>query len=310
MPRIRPLIKGVASFAVPWLRTTHKRTGTASAEDCYSIFHRHFALLRSTGVSSIPRIVAELGPGSSHGTGFAALIAGAEKYYALDLMDHSDAATNIRVFDDLVGLFRRRAEIPARGRFSLIYPDLDSYAFPEAMNLGSAETFDGRVKAIRQDIVARSGAFFEVAAPWMESNLIREQTVDWLWSHSALEHVDDLSGTYGAVARWLKRGAYSTNVIDFDCHGLTREWNGHWALKDSVWNAIRGRRPYLLNRAWLETHLKLAASNGLRVVMQRRNLRFDGLVTDQFVPRYRAMSDEDSRTRMAFVVLQRTGGDI
>jgi hypothetical protein len=252
----------------------------------------------------VPNVVAELGPGSSLGTGFAALIAGAQKYYALDLIDHSQVDTNVKVFDDLVALFRRKASIPAAGSYSLIFPDLDSYDFPQFLLDPGTELFNKRVKAIREDIILRTGVFFEVAAPWTQSNLIKVHFVDWLFSHSVLEHVDDLPATYRAVTKWLKPGAYASHLIDFDCHGLAHEWNGHWAIKDGLWIAIRGKRPYLLNRDWYETHLRLAATNGLTTLLEKRNKRFDGLIREQFEPRFRVMPDDDARTRMVFVIHQ------
>ena len=93
VPKIMPLAKSLASFAFPKLGTVHSYSnplGTLSATSCYSIFLRHICLLRGVGVPHVPRIVVELGPGSSLGTGFAALIAGAEKYYALDLVKFSN----------------------------------------------------------------------------------------------------------------------------------------------------------------------------------------------------------------------------
>src|ERR1700760_4110721 len=113
VPRLRPLAKGLASFVVPQLRTSHgddNPMGTATAESCYSIFMRHLCLIQGEGgVRGVPRVVAELGPGSSLGVGLAALIAGADKYCALDLIDHSDVAANLAVFDELAEMFRDQA---------------------------------------------------------------------------------------------------------------------------------------------------------------------------------------------------------
>jgi hypothetical protein len=133
LPRFKPLAKSLASFVIPSLGTVHgydNPLGTLSAASCYSIFLRHITLLREAGVTTIPRVVAELGPGSSHGTGFAALIAGAETYYALDIIDFADRGCNLAIFDELAALFRARAPIPATGLHALRFPDLASYDFP------------------------------------------------------------------------------------------------------------------------------------------------------------------------------------
>jgi SAM-dependent methyltransferase len=305
VPRLKPLIKGIGSFAIRPLQKPHKPLETESAERSYSIFLRNIALLKSVGVTRVPKTVAELGPGSTPGAGFAALIAGADKYYALDFVDHSNLNTSVKVFDDLVSLFRKKAMIPASGQHSMIFPDLDSYEFPDCLSFEpSSALFEERVSKIREDILRGTGFFFEAAAPWMQSNIIKEASIDWLFSHSVLEHVDDLRGTFRAIARWLKPGAYTSHLIDFDCHGLAHEWNGHWAIKDGIWFAIRGKRPYLLNRNWCETYLQLAAENGLASILELRNKRYDGLIREQFEPRFRVMSDQDARTRMIYTIHQ------
>jgi hypothetical protein len=307
MPRLMPLIKGMGSFVVPALRTSHKALYTQSADYNYSIFMRHAVLLRQVAPDAATGTVAELGPGSSFGVGFAALIAGAQKYYGLDLLDHSDSTENLRIFDDLVGMFARRAAIPAQGTHSRTFPDLSEYGFPAYLagveTSGNAE----RMSAIRADIVGQTKRFFEVAAPWSDAHIVREGSVDWLISHSVLEHVDDLVPTYRDMALWLRPGAYATLLVDFYSHDLTSEWNGHWAVGEDVWRLIRGKRPYLINRAPLATHLDLASQNGLVLRALIRNKRFDGMLPSEFRPPFDAISDEDARTRMAFLVVQKGG---
>ena len=278
--------------------------GSISSKHCYSIFLRHASLLQLTGVRGIPSVVAELGPGSSMGTGFAALIAGAEKYYALDLANHSTQQKNIDIFDELVTLFCQRAEIPAYSSYSKIFPDLKCYEHPTFAEIRQNAAFKSRIDAIRKDIVNGTGIYFEVAAPWMQSNIIQKHSVDWIFSHSVLEHVDNLAETYKATSEWLKVGGHVTHLIDFGSHFLTPEWNGHWALGDRMWSAIKGKRPYLLNREWCSVHLRLATENNFALLWEKRNKRFDGLLREEFSMRYQSMSDEDARTEMVFLISQ------
>jgi len=308
-PKLKPLAKSLLSFVAPSIGTVHGYSnplGTLSAASCYSIFLRHMSILRTAGVQGVPPVVAELGPGSSHGTGFAALIAGAEQYYALDLIDFSDAAVNVAIFDQLVALFSQQAAIPSSGLHSLRFPDLDCYDFPDFLAVKTGPAFDSRIVAIREDIVQRAGRFVLTAAPWTEATILRQNSVDWIFSQSVLEHIDDLAGVYRALAQWLKPSGHMSHLIDFGSHGLTYEWNGHWALSDAMWRALRGRRQYLINRQPFAEHARLAASNGFVTVLQRRSKRFDGLIPEQFAPVFRSVSDEDARTHMVFVVSRRT----
>ena len=91
--RLKPFLKGAASFVIPSLRTVRASLpgSTKSAEDaefCYSIFLRHYshAAPHFTG-RKFPLAVAELGPGSSFGVGLCSLIFGANAYYALDVVE-------------------------------------------------------------------------------------------------------------------------------------------------------------------------------------------------------------------------------
>jgi hypothetical protein len=303
-PRILPLAKGIGSIFIPPLRSSHKSLGTVSAEHCYSLFLRHVSLLRRAGLTIIPSVVAELGPGSSMGTGFAALIAGAERYYALDLIDHSNVELNLRVFDELVTLFARQTPIPHHDAHAVTYPDLDSYAFPEFLAGEYDDACRKRIAAIREDIRLRSGVHFVVATPWAQSNVMKRSSIDWLFSHSVMEHVDDVSKTYEAMSLWLKPSGYATHLIDFWAHDLTSQWNGHWAIGDQLWRLLRGRRPYLLNRAWCTLHQRLAEEHGFVCRLERRSLRYDGLGRESFVSPFREMSELDAQTRMLFLVSQ------
>lgn len=308
VPRLKPLAKGLGSFVIPQLRSSHgydNPLGTASAESCYSIFLRQLCLIQGAGVGGVPKVVAELGPGSSLGVGLAALIAGAERYYALDLIDYSDVDANLMVFDELVELFQNRAPIPASGVHSMRFPDLDAYHFPKFLAIEEPSAFNRRVGAIRSDFASAGNQFVKVAAPWTETAVVERNSVDWVFSQSVLEHIDDLEGVYRALGQWLKPTGLMSHLIDFDSHGKVREWNGHWAVGDRAWAALRGRRPYLINRAPYAEYVRLAEANGFETVLELRNKRFDGLLPEQFSPRFRSITDEDARLRMVLAISRR-----
>jgi hypothetical protein len=263
---------------------------------------RHVSLIRKAGVQTTPKVVAEVGPGSSLGTGFAALIAGAEKYYALDLIDFSETKSNLTIFDELVALFRRKAPIPAFGWHSCCFPDLDCYDFPDFLAFDLDAAFEKRIAAIRQDIALKTGVFVQIAVPWMQTSIVRPGSVDWIFSHSVMEHIDDIAAAYRTLAYLLKPSGYASHMIDFTCHSMTPEWNGHWALNESTWFLLKGRRPYLINRLPYSEHIGLATANGFVTVLEKRNKRFDGLIPERFAPRFRSMNYEDARTAMALLV--------
>jgi hypothetical protein len=106
MVRMRRLIFNAATFvpgisAIPAVkRRIQNRSfgtgGTNSGRYCYSVWLRHLAHAANNGLQTCPRVVAELGPGDSLGTGIAALLSGAEQYVALDVVPHANVERNLR----------------------------------------------------------------------------------------------------------------------------------------------------------------------------------------------------------------------
>ncbi|HSG27936.1 MAG TPA: hypothetical protein VLA34_05600, partial [Candidatus Krumholzibacterium sp.] len=109
--RLVPIVKGLLTL-VPGLRETFSRArtgGTDTAEYCYEVWLKHLTMAWEHGLEDVPRTLAELGPGDSIGTGLAAMLSGVDRYIGLDVVPYSHTGSNIRIFDELVGLFRARA---------------------------------------------------------------------------------------------------------------------------------------------------------------------------------------------------------
>jgi hypothetical protein len=203
--------KGLLTY-VPGLRriAANRSTGTREpAQYSYGVWMKHLVLLWQHGVRRIPDTLAELGPGDSLGAGLAALLSGVNKYYALDVVPYSDNATNLRVFDELVGLFRQRAPRPEKG-----WPDFDPYLddrlFPSHI-LTDAWLNEclrpDRIAFLRDALTSCSrpaaSTPIRYMVPWDDIGVIEPASVDLIISHSVLEHVVDLEHTYAAFKAWL-----------------------------------------------------------------------------------------------------------
>jgi len=94
--------------------------GTNESRYCYSVWLRHLTRAAENGLETDPRAVAELGPGDSIGIGIAAVLTGAERYFAFDVVAHANTPRNLAIFDGLVDLFRAEVNIPGESarRFS------------------------------------------------------------------------------------------------------------------------------------------------------------------------------------------------
>ena len=111
----KALLSGLATW-LPGYPVMRRTGGTDSARYCYSVWLRHLVLLHASGRMRhrVPRVVAELGPGDSIGIGIAALLSGAEKYYAFDVVRYSDLdrvrgiSTSSCGFSSIANRFRAR----------------------------------------------------------------------------------------------------------------------------------------------------------------------------------------------------------
>lgn len=305
--KVRQLIGAALTF-VPGVRRQFKGTGgTNSARYCYAVWMRHMAKAHEAGVWKMPARVAELGPGDSLGIGFCALLSGAEEYWALDVVEHANTATNLDLFEQLVALFQEKASIPDQREFPEVKPPLKDYAFPAhilterhlraALDSAHVAQLKGAIQRI-----GSKGNRIRYVVPWQESTVIEPQSIDYIFSQAVLEHVADLEHTYRAMNLWLKPTGFMSHQIDFRCHGTADEWNGHWAYSDLVWHVLSRARPYLLNRQPHSVHGTMLQKAGFRVVLEHRFETPSRLSQRSLATRFRQISDQDLTTSGAFVV--------
>ena len=305
---ITQLLKGMATF-IPGACSTFspKRTGgTESARYCYSVWLRHLVMAHRNGLSDNPATIAELGPGDSIGIGLAALISGAAKYYALDVVEYATLTHNLTTFDELVTLFKNKVAIPGNDEFPGVIPQLSSYAFPGDILTDdrlNAVLDDDRLKAIRQAVqdVDRADSVIRYHVPWYDSNVIENESIDMILSQAVLEHVDGLIRAYESMYWWLKPGGFMSHSIDFRGHGTANDWNGHWTYSDLAWKVIKGKRPYLINRSPHSQHIKLMNEAGFQVICDVTHQLHSRINSRNLAPRFRNMQQADLTTSTAFI---------
>jgi SAM-dependent methyltransferase len=311
--KAKAVLAGLATW-LPGYDHARSTGGTDSARYCYSVWLRHLVLAHTSGrlPAGVPRVVAELGPGDSIGIGLAALLSGAERYVALDLVRYTDLGRSREMIDELAALFRERAPLPGGAEFPSLKPALDDESFPRHV-LGDealrAALAPGRIDAIRAafDRVADSPTHIAYHAPWNDPTVIRPGTVDFIFSQAVLEHVDDLAGVYAAMNRWLAPTGLMSHQVDFRCHRKADTWNGHWTYSDFTWKLVVGRRAYLLNRQPHSRHLEFLRRAGFEVVADRPVRSDSVLQRGDLAMRFRAMTDDDLVTSGAYLLAAPNG---
>ena len=279
--KILPILKGILSSVLPLKRFKIPQAtgGTCDSSYCYSVWMLHLQALQRNGMTNIPKIVAELGPGDSIGTGLAALLAGAEHYYALDIHTHWNTEKNLTIFDELVELFRNEPGI--------------------ATDLLSEE----RISSIRKEIASPTAEarFIHCFVPWQDTAIIQNASVDLIISQSVLEYMDDLEGVYHTLSEWLKPGAMMSHAIDLSSLGLTTEWNGHWTYSDLQWRLYKGKRIMTINRAPASVHLSLIEKNAMEILQLTRTIKDNHLATTDLALAYKGLSEDDLNTSAIFI---------
>jgi len=123
--RLAPIARGLLSY-LPAINDLIPQRGSvchpASAEYCFGVWVRHLTLLHAHGMTTMPRTVADFGPGESLGVGIAALLSGAEQCFGLDVLPHSNPERNLRTLEGLLPLFRDRAPRTDQG-----WPNVNAY---------------------------------------------------------------------------------------------------------------------------------------------------------------------------------------
>ncbi len=276
--RLRALAAGTATF-LPFVGKYACRGtgGTASARYCYSVWMRHLVKAQASGFSlaGTNGRIAELGPGDSLGIGLAAMLSGYNEYFALDVKPHANAERNVAVFKELARLFSTRAPIPGDEEFPLTFPKLDDYSFPGRLltdrilaSALDAQRLDAIAGAIKEPARKIDGGIrIAYIAPWTDTSLLEPESIDVAFSQAVLEHVDDIAAAYKALHRWMRPGGVMSHTIDYESHGLTRDWNGHWTIGDLRWRLVRGTRPYLINRLPHSAHLSAIKEAGFRIIL-------------------------------------------
>jgi len=271
---------------------------------------KHLTLLRERGMQAMPKSVVELGPGSSIGTGLAALLSGAERYVGIDAVVHATPQANLRVYRELCGMFERRDPRPRAG-FPAYDMYLDADLFPS--HILTPERLEEtlapeRLNRLHTDVETLSKPSPSSAIryhTWNERNGLGEAQVDLVFSHVVMNQVDDLDRVYGMCARWCRPGGWMSHQIDLTSLRTTPEWNGHRRYGDLEWKLIEGRRPYFVNRETVGGHLELMERKGFDIVDVIRAKVGDGITREQHAQRFRSRPDEDLATHTAFVIARR-----
>lgn len=255
------ILKGVASYLPAWVPLPHHQhqfSGVGlrpdpgpekTAQVYYSVWMRTYLRAKEKGIKFDLTNVAEIGPGDSLGFGIAALLFGAEKYCAFDIVPNAKNFNNIEIFEELVKLYKNKKPIPEAS--PKLRPYLDSYNFPLSDEDLKILLSEDRLERIKKSIENGSD-MIHLDFNWYET----KEKPTLIFSTAAMEHVGDPDRAYKVMYDRLNDGGMMAHTIDYSSHHTAPGWNAHWTYSDFVWNIVKGKNVYFINRWTHEDHLK------------------------------------------------------
>ena len=302
------LLIGVFSFIPGVSKLVSKGTGgTDSARYCYSVWLRHIVMAHKNGLSTTPKIIAELGPGDSLGIGLCAVLCGVRVYYAFDTKSHANSERNKRILEELIMMLNLREAIPDEAEFPFISPSVKEHSFPHHIltdEILNNSLHPDRLAAIHKsldDVRSTNLVHITYVVPWHGSSLEdSEEALDMVFSQAVMEHVEQVSATYSALYKWLRPGGFMSHTIDYKSHGYTQDWNGHWAISEFVWKIVKGKRPYMINRLPHSAHIEGMKRAGFQIVGEMKR-NSEPIARHKLSNEFRNLSDDDLHTSGAFI---------
>jgi hypothetical protein len=273
----------------------------------YGLWAKHITQYLDATGGKMPSTVVEIGPGASLGAGICALLTGAKRYFALDLIPHTTLDENIKTLDELVKIFRDRQGVRNARGFPNYQHTLDSNFFAARYfteKILTVSLADERVEAIRQAILGNpSSISIQLIAPWESEIAYRslKGKADFIFSHSVMEHVDDIERAYRIMGELCRIGSGMSHQIDFRSHGFTRPWNAYRQLDDDQWQKMCVGKGYTINREPPSRHLSNIKLNGFEIVRLISNSANNKITRDKLAPRFANLSNGDLSCASLFV---------
>ncbi len=280
------------------------------ARSNYTAWMRLLVRLEEKGIPFNAKVVAEIGPGDSLGIGLCALLSGAEKYYAFDTVPTASNFENEKILEELILLFKKREPIPDDKEFPKAIPKISSMDFPSSIlseKKLTATLSNDHLQKIREALknigkeTKQGSPCIKYFVPWDAPEQIEKGSVDLLVSFAVMEHVENISHAYKAMAQWMKKGAIGAHSIDMKNHGTAGYWNGHFTYGKTVWKIIRGKCVYFINRQPKSAHEK-EMRKYFRILLSEPYKKPNKLTRKDLASSFKKISDEDMETSELFIV--------
>lgn len=301
-----PTIK-VKMYKNPISGTQSNLVQTKDPSYYYGVWIKHISQFLNATDHRAPKVVAEIGPGAALGAGISAILMGSNEYYAFDLLKHTDAKENIRIMHELATMIK--AKIPPKNiaGFPNYQHVLDKNGFPSRFFTDAKIeelVNDDRLSNIARALKGESSPLkIEYISPWEKTESYEHLLgkVDFIFSHSVMEHVQDIERAYGIMRKICTNTGGISHQIDFKSHGFTKPWNGYRTIDDIAWNKLTDGHPYSINREPPSKHIELINNCGFKILQLIPRGDQNTIDNSALIPRFQTLSKGDLSCSGLFV---------
>lgn len=219
-------------------------------ERALTVLRDLLSLLEEASVGLTDRVVIELGPGQTPDLLYLALLLGARRVVGLDVLPY--LGEEVRVPSTYEALLRLIAQDDTHG---WLRPRLDLRRFGDARRIPETSLQVRRFDGTRMPVDS--------------------ETVDVVWSRSALEHVREPAALVGEIRRVLKPGGVVCSIIDLRDHYSMQpgqDWLRFLRYSRPVWELMTSHRGSYTNRLRSRDWEALFADHGLERLVARHTL--------------------------------------
>ncbi len=248
----------------------------------------HLRRLRAHGGKLEDLRALELGPGNSLGQAFLLCVLGAERCTAVDVRRYASAETGRGIYRRLLQQLEAWVEeqqLPSplspearRTRAEQLLPV--GMRFPTLGDRLSYEITDGR------------------------SLPLPDACVNFVYSCSVLEHVQEIETVYCELARVVSSGGLCSHIIDLRDHHHSEPLD-FLRYGETLWSLMQGRSAGFTNRLRASDHLRFMEGTGFEILEVRRKEADAAPPSHALAPRFRRYSEDELRTLTIVVTARR-----
>lgn len=270
-----------------------------TAGDYYRIFLNHLIKAYEKGLAWPQRSVGEIGPGFHLGVGLSALLAGADRYYAFDLVPHINFDEELSILDELLEMFRERTPaVNDSGRLVFEFPRdiINDEILIKSLSDDRIDNLKANLKAAGH--TSQNTMIFYVT-PWEEQYQDFRESCNFIVSQSCLEHIEQIEQAYSIFWELLTPGGIMSHKIDLKHHGYSKKWNGkilwngHWLYDDLQWSDMVKNYLFSINRLTCSEHLTMILRNNFQILRVEKRFTESILKASDLASKFQGMTNED-----------------